>query len=218
MGKQDSLVIHEIYKSIQGESTFAGVPCTFVRTTGCDLRCRWCDTPQAFYGGERLSLDDVVERVLELRTPIVELTGGEPLLQPGTLPLLSRLCDEGKTVLIETGGHRDISGIDPRVHRIVDLKPPGSGESDKMLYSNVAHLTDKDEVKFVLASREDYEWMREAIHRHALHERTPHLLVSVAHGELDVRHVVEWVLDDELVVRVQLQLHKFIWSPETTGV
>src|ERR1700729_883120 len=153
MGKEDSLVIHEIYASIQGESSFAGLPCTFVRTTGCNLRCVWCDTPQAFYGGTRIAMSDVLAKALGFGTPLVELTGGEPLLQPATLPLMRALCDAGRTVLIETSGEADVSGVDPRVHKIMDLKAPGSGESHRNRWSNLDHLTARDEIKFVLSDR-----------------------------------------------------------------
>jgi 7-carboxy-7-deazaguanine synthase len=218
MAKEDTLVIHEIYASIQGESTFAGLPCTFVRTTGCNLRCSWCDTTQAFYGGNRMARADVLEKALAFGTPLVELTGGEPLVQPGTVPLLTELCDAGRTVLLETSGEADISRVDPRVHKIMDLKAPGSGESHRNRWSNLAFITGRDELKFVLASREDYEWMRRVITEHALDDRTPNLLVSTVFGKLSPRMVVEWVMADRLPVRVQLQMHKYIWSPETQGV
>src|SRR3954466_4564432 len=149
--RDDVLLIHEIYPSIQGESSFAGVPCTFVRTTGCNLRCTWCDTPQAFYGGTRMSRADVLAKALARGTELVELTGGEPLLQPGVIPLMRELCDAGRTVLIETSGEADVSQVDPRVHKIIDLKAPGSGESHRNRWSNLEHLTARDEVKFVLA-------------------------------------------------------------------
>src|SRR5262245_38442616 len=147
--KEDTLVIHEIYRSIQGESTFAGLPCTFVRLTGCNLRCVWCDTPEAFYGGKRMRREDVLERALATKTQLVELTGGEPLLQPGALLLMSELCDRGRTVLVETSGEADVSGVDRRVHRIMDLKAPGSGESHRNRWSNLEHLGPRDEIKFV---------------------------------------------------------------------
>jgi 7-carboxy-7-deazaguanine synthase len=218
MGKEDSLVIHEIYASIQGESTFAGLPCTFVRTTGCNLRCAWCDTPQAFHGGTRMPRRDVLERALSLGTPLVELTGGEPLLQPGVLPLMRELCDAGKTVLVETSGEADVAGVDARVHKIMDLKCPGSGESHRNRWSNLEHLSPRDEIKFVLAGRADYEWMRDVVRERRLAERTPNLLASAVFGRLLPRDLVRWVLDDALPVRVQLQMHKYIWAPETTGV
>jgi len=216
--KEDTLVIHEIYASIQGESTFAGLPCTFVRTTGCNLRCSWCDTTQAFYGGTRMPRKEVLEKALATGTKLVELTGGEPLLQPGVIPLLAELCDAGKTVLIETSGERDISRVDPRVHRIMDLKAPGSGEAHRNLWSNVDHLTPRDEVKFVLSDRADYEWMRTAVKERNLPSRTPNLLASTVFGKLAARDLVKWVMEDALPVRVQLQMHKYIWAPETQGV
>ena len=216
--KEDSLVIHEIYASIQGESTFAGLPCTFVRTTGCNLRCAWCDTTQAFKGGERMARADVLARALATGTALVELTGGEPLLQPGALPLMRELCDAGRTVLVETSGEADVSGVDPRVHKIMDLKAPGSGESHRNRWSNLAHITPRDELKFVLASRADYEWMRDALRTRDLASRTPNLLASTVFGALRPRDLVEWVLADALPVRVQLQMHKYIWPPQTQGV
>lgn len=218
VAKADTLVIHEIYASIQGESTFAGLPCTFVRTTGCNLRCSWCDTTQAFYGGTRLRRDEVLARALALATPLVELTGGEPLLQPGVLPLLTELCDAGKTVLIETSGEADVAPVDPRVHKIMDLKAPGSGESHRNRWSNLEHLTPRDEIKFVLKSREDYEFMRAVLVDRRLAERTPNLLASTVFGGLTTRDLVAWVLEDKLPVRVQLQMHKYIWPADTQGV
>jgi 7-carboxy-7-deazaguanine synthase len=214
----DTLVIHEIYASIQGESTFAGLPCTFVRTTGCNLRCVWCDTPQAFHGGTRMSRAEVLARALATGTPLVELTGGEPLLQPGVFPLMSELCDAGRTVLVETSGEADVTSVDARVHKIMDLKAPGSGESHRNRWSNLEHITEKDEIKFVLADRADYEWMRGTIRERALSSRTTKLLASTVFGKLAARDLVAWVLADALPVRVQLQLHKYIWSPDATGV
>ena len=216
--KEDTLVIHEIYASIQGESTFAGLPCTFVRTTGCNLRCAWCDTPQAFHGGTRMARGEVLARALALKTPLVELTGGEPLLQPGVVPLLAELCDAGRTVLIETSGEADVSRVDPRVHKVMDLKCPGSGESHRNRWSNLDHLGPRDEVKFVLADRADYEWMRAVIAERALAARTPNLLASTVFGRLSPRDLVAWVLEDALPVRVQVQLHKVIWSADAQGV
>jgi 7-carboxy-7-deazaguanine synthase len=216
--RDDVLVIHEIYASIQGESSFAGLPCTFVRTTGCNLRCSWCDTTQAFHGGTKLARSEVLARALALDTPLVELTGGEPLLQAGVLPLMRELCDAGKTVLIETSGERDISQVDPRVHRIVDLKAPASGESARNRWDNLAHLTQRDELKMVLAGRGDYEWARDVVQRERLHERVKHVLFSPVHGVLDPRQLVEWVLADQLPVRVNLQLHKYVWGKDTQGV
>jgi 7-carboxy-7-deazaguanine synthase len=216
--RDDLLMIHEIYPSIQGESSFAGLPCTFVRTTGCNLRCSWCDTPQAFHGGTKLARAEVLRSALSFGTQLVEVTGGEPLLQPAVLPLLRELCDAGKTVLLETSGERDISEVDTRVHRIVDLKAPGSGESEKLRWENLHHLTPRDELKIVLAGRSDYEWARDLIRREALGGRVRELLLSPVHGVLDPRELVRWVLEDSLQVRVNLQLHKYIWGQEAQGV
>ncbi len=216
--RDDLLLIHEIYASIQGESSFAGVPCTFVRTTGCNLRCSWCDTPQAFHGGEKLSRADVLDKALSFGTPLVEITGGEPLLQAGVIPLMRELCDAGKTVLIETSGERDISAIDARVHRIVDLKAPGSGESSKNRYENLAHLTLRDEVKFVLKDRADYDWASDIVRRESLATRVNHVLFSPVHDVLDPQQLIAWTLADKLPVRVNLQLHKYVWGAQKQGV
>lgn len=218
MAKEDTIVLHELYASIQGESTFAGLPCTFVRTTGCNLRCSWCDTPQAFYGGTRLPRAEVLARALATGTKLVELTGGEPLLQPAVPILMRELCDAGRTVLIETSGEADVSAVDPRVHKIMDLKAPGSGESHRNRWSNLDHIHATDEIKFVLKSREDYEWMRDVIRDRKLDARTPHLLASTVFGSLLPRDLVAWVLEDALPVRVQLQMHKYIWRPDAQGV
>ncbi len=216
--KEDTLVVHEIYKSVQGESTFAGLPCAFVRLTGCNLRCSWCDTKQAFYGGKRMPRGDVLAEALALGTPLVELTGGEPLLQPGTIPLLRDLCDAGRTVLIETSGEADVSRVDPRVHKIMDLKAPGSRESHRNRWGNLEHLTPRDEIKFVLTDRTDYEWMRATIRERGLAERGMTLLASCVWGKLAPKDLVAWVLEDALPVRVQVQLHKVIWGAEAQGV
>jgi 7-carboxy-7-deazaguanine synthase len=213
-----SLVIHEIYRSVQGETSFAGKPCTLVRLSGCNLRCRWCDTPQAFTGGTRMALGEVVERALALGTRLILVTGGEPLLQPTALPLMRALCDAGRTVMIETSGERDIAQVDPRVHRIVDMKAPGSGEHARNRYQNLQLLTERDQLKLVLADRTDYEWARELIAREQLVARAGEVLLSCVHGELDPRELVAWVLADGLDVRVQLQLHKYIWGADAQGV
>ncbi len=218
MSKEDSLVIHEIYASIQGESTFAGLPCTFVRTTGCNLRCAWCDTTQAFYGGTRMPRADVLAKALATGTSLVELTGGEPLLQPGSFPLMTELCDAGRTVLVETSGEADVSNVDKRVHKIMDLKAPGSGESARNRWSNLDHIGAGDELKFVLSNRTDYEWMRATIETYSLASRTPHLLASTVFGKLATKQLVNWVMEDQLNVRVQLQMHKYVWAPEAQGV
>jgi 7-carboxy-7-deazaguanine synthase len=216
--KQDSLVVHEIYASIQGESTFAGLPCTFVRLTGCNLRCAWCDTTQAFKGGTRMRREDVRAKALAFNTPLVELTGGEPLLQPGAIPLLTELCDAGRTVLVETSGEADVSRVDRRVHKIMDLKAPGSGESHRNRWSNLEHIGPQDEIKFVLTDRRDYEWMRDTIAERELGRLGCTLLASPVWGKLDPKNLVDWVLADGLVVRVQVQLHKVIWGAEAQGV
>lgn len=218
MTAEDRLVIHEIYTSIQGESTFAGLPCVFVRLTGCDLRCVWCDTTRAFHEGRAMRLDDVVAAALEPRIPLIEVTGGEPLLQRGTPTLLRRLCDAGHTVLLETSGAADVSSVDARVHKIMDLKAPGSGESRRNRWENLAHLGRGDEIKFVLADRPDYEWMRDVIRERELEAKVGTLLASCAFGVLDPRELVRWVLEDQLRVRVQLQLHKYIWGASAEGV
>ena len=218
MTDEHNIRIHEIYASIQGESTFAGLPCTFVRLSRCNLRCRWCDTPQAFEGGTSMKRSEVLERALAHGTPLVELTGGEPLLQAGAIPLLRELCDAGRTVLLETSGERDISGVDPRVHRIMDLKAPGSDESHRNRWENVGHLTQRDEVKIVLADRADYEWAKNVIAEHDLATRVRQVLVSPVWGELAPKDLVAWVLDDGLPVRVQIQMHKVIWDADTQGV
>jgi 7-carboxy-7-deazaguanine synthase len=216
--REKMLTINEIYHSIQGESTWAGSPCVFVRLTFCDLRCNYCDTEYAFYEGNKRSLDEILHMVAAYSCPLVEITGGEPLLQKNVLPLMSMLCDSGYTVLLETSGAHDISKVDPRVHRIMDLKTPGSGEMDKNLWSNIDHLNAGDEVKFVMGSREDYEWSRDKVHRHDLPCRCRAVLFSPIFGRIDPRQIVEWILADKLNVRFQLQMHKFIWSPTQRGV
>jgi len=212
------LTINEIFHSIQGESTHAGRPCVFVRLTACDLRCRWCDTSYAFHEGRKMSVDDVMADVEARGCPTVEVTGGEPLLQADVYPLMQRLLDSGKTVLIETGGHRSIANVPAGVIRIVDVKCPGSGESDKNDWRNLALLTKSDEVKFVIADRLDYEFARDIVIREALPARVNAVLLSPVHGELDAKLLSEWVIADRLDVRVQLQVHKYIWSAATRGV
>lgn len=213
-----TLTVNEIYCSIQGESTWMGLPCVFVRLTFCDLRCNYCDTAYAFYEGRKWTLPEIIEQVVAYRCPIVEITGGEPLLQKNVLPLMAQLCDRGLTVLIETSGAHDISGIDPRVHRIVDLKTPGSGECHRNNYENIAKLTKRDELKFVIGSREDYLWSKEQLEKFRLTEKCGTVLFSPIFGRIEPRQIVEWILEDKLRVRFQLQLHKFIWAPETKGV
>jgi 7-carboxy-7-deazaguanine synthase len=212
------LTINEIYESIQGESSWAGWRCVFVRLTFCDLRCTYCDTEYAFYDGKKRPVSEVLEEVLKFDAPLVEITGGEPLLQKNVLPLMAALCDAGRTVLIETSGAHDISPIDPRVHRIMDLKTPGSGECARNLESNIAHLAKRDEVKCVIGSREDYEWSREQVRTHDLVNRVGTVLFSPIFGRIEPRQIVEWILEDKLPVRFQLQMHKFIWDPKQKGV
>lgn len=212
------LTVNEIYRSIQGESTWAGLPCQFIRLTFCDLRCTYCDTAYAFYKGEKQTLQQICDVVLADPIPLVEVTGGEPLLQKNVLPLMRMLCDAGKTVLIETSGAHDIGPIDPRVHRIMDLKTPDSGECARNRLENIPLLTRRDEVKFVLASRGDYVWAREQIRAFDLDSRCGSVLLSTVFGKLEPKQVVEWMLEDQLPARFQLQMHKFIWDPSTKGV
>ena len=216
--KIPTLKINEIYESVQGESSWAGWRCVFVRLTACDLRCTYCDTEYAFYEGKKRAVSDVLAEVLALDYPLVEITGGEPLLQKNVHPLMTALCDAGRTVLIETSGAHDISAIDPRVHRIMDLKTPGSGECARNLWSNIPRLAQRDEVKFVIGSREDYEWSREQVRTHDLATRCGGVLFSPIFGRIEPREIVAWILEDRLPVRFQLQMHKFIWDPKQKGV
>jgi len=219
------LRITEIFHSIQGESTWTGVPCTFVRLTGCPLRCSWCDTTYAFHGGERMEVEEIVERVEELGCPVVEITGGEPLAHRNAFLLADRLLDEGFTVLVETSGSEDIAPLDPRVHIIMDLKCPGSGEVGRNRWENLDHLTATDEVKFVVKDRTDYEWARAVIRERGLADRLEEgtlraLLISPVWGEAgpDPEELAGWILEDHLPVRFQTQLHKHIWGAERKGV
>lgn len=244
-----TLVVNEVYLSLQGESTFAGLPCVFIRLTACNLRCSYCDTAYAFTEGKKWTVDDVLTRVRELAKsyrnggptpsepplPLVELTGGEPLLQPNSLPLMKQLCDDGFTVLIETSGAHDISGIDPRVRRIVDLKCPSSGEVARNRYENIPHLQATDEVKFVIGTVEDYEWSKQQLAEHSLASRCAVLFSWVApltpeqrdkslkpvpagHTPITRKELVERIIADALPVRFQVQMHKVIWPPEQRGV
>jgi 7-carboxy-7-deazaguanine synthase len=212
------LTINEIFHSIQGESTYAGRPCVFVRLTACDLRCVWCDTPYAFVEGRKFTVDEVIEAVARYDCPLVEVTGGEPLLQEDVYDLMSRLLARGSTVMLETGGHRPIDRVPAHVVKIVDVKCPGSGEADKNRWSNLDRLQPHDQVKFVIKDRADYEFARDVAGRHDLARRCAAVLMSPVHGELDARMLSEWLLADRLAARLQLQLHKFIWSPSTRGV
>ncbi len=217
MTKSAVLRVTEIFHSIQGESTYAGLPCTFIRLTGCPLRCAWCDTAYAFYGGTDMTLNEIMAKVRTWACSLVEVTGGEPIHQPEVFPLISRLCDEGYTVLIETSGAIDITPVDRRAHIILDVKCPGSGMTDRMCWDNLPRLTAKDEVKFVIKDRADYDWACSVITRHNLGRRCP-ILFTPVFGELDPRRLAEWVLADKLPVRFQIQLHKYIWAPDMRGV
>ncbi len=206
-----SLKISEIFYSLQGESLRVGLPTVFVRLTGCPLRCRWCDTEHAFSGGRRLSLARILEEVARFGVPTVCVTGGEPLAQSGCIALLGALCDAGFDVSLETSGALDISGVDARVSRVVDLKAPGSGESEKNYWPNIARLTSRDELKFVLADRADYEWACQILQEYALVPRCP-ILFSPVQSLLPPWQLAEWILADRLAVRFQLQLHKCLWG------
>jgi 7-carboxy-7-deazaguanine synthase len=212
------LTINEIFYSVQGESSYAGRPCVFVRLTACDLRCSWCDTAYAFHEGAKRSLDSVLAEVDSYRCPLVEVTGGEPLLQADVYPLMESLLARGRTVLLETGGHRSTARVPAGVVTILDVKCPGSGESEKNDWSNLERLQPHDEVKFVITDRTDYEYAREIAARHDLAGRAAAIHFSPVHGVMDARTLSEWVLADNLPVRVQLQLHKYIWDPATRGV
>ena len=242
----ESLVVNEIYLSLQGESTFAGLPCVFIRLTACNLRCSYCDTAYAFTEGKKLPLPEILQRVRELaepfsatpsttRLPLVELTGGEPLLQPNSLPLMKSLCDDGFVVLVETSGALDISGVDPRVRRIMDLKCPSSGEAARNRWENLKCLRGTDEIKFVIGTREDYDWTKSQIATHGLAAVCPLLcswvaplvphqqdksLKSIPPGQtpLTRQELAEQIITDKLPVRFQVQMHKIIWPPDQRGV
>jgi len=213
----DSLLIHEIYRSVQGESTFAGLPCVFVRLAVCDARCSWCDTPHAFTQGSVWTLDDIVRKVIGYQTPLVEITGGEPLVQAEVIPLMAQLADRGLTVLLETSGAHDISPIDPRVHIIMDLKCPDSGECEGNRFANLDLLKPTDQIKLVIASRADFDWAADTIRRHRLDQRFT-VLFSPAFGLVTPLQLAEWLLQSGLQARLQVQLHKVIWDPKARGV
>ena len=212
------LTINEIFHSIQGESTHTGRPCVFVRLTACDLRCSWCDTPYAFTEGQKMSIDDVLERVEGYGCDLVGITGGGPLLQSDVYPLMEQLLASGKTVMVETGGHRSIKDVPFDVIRIVDVKCPGSGESTKNHWENLDLLAAHDEVKFVIRDRADYDYAKDVVARYGLLERTAAVLFSPVHGVLAAKDLAVWILEDRLPVRLQLQAHKYIWDPQTRGV
>ena len=212
------VTINEIFYSVQGESTYAGRPCVFVRLTACDLRCSWCDTPYAFHEGTKRSVEDVVAEVERYNCNLVEVTGGEPLLQEDVYALMTGLLARGKTVLLETGGHRSTERVPDPVVTILDIKCPGSGEAERMDWANLSRLRARDEVKFVINDRADYEYARDAIIRHRLAARAAAVHMSPVHGVLSPRTLSEWVLADQLPVRVQLQIHKYIWPADMRGV
>jgi len=217
------LRVTEIFHSIQGESTWVGMPCTFVRITGCPLRCTWCDTEYAFHGGTRMTFDQILAEVRSHPARVVEITGGEPLAHPGSIELARRLLDDGYTVLVETSGAFDVSPLDDRVHTIMDLKCPGSGECERNRWENLEHLSERDEIKFVVKDRRDYEWARDVIRDRGLGERVEAgtlraILISPVWGDIDLQELAGWILEDGLPVRFQLQLHKQIWGAEATGV
>ena len=211
------LVINEIFHSIQGESTHMGRPCVFVRLTYCNLRCSYCDTEYAFYEGRTMELEEIIAAVEGYGCRLVEITGGEPLVQDGVHPLMTMLCDRGFEVLLETGGSLDIGAVDARVKRVVDFKCPSSGMMKKNLWTNVDHLQSTDEVKFVIGNKEDFQWAAEMIHLHQIAERCP-VLMSPVFGVLPPAELSGWILESKVNVRFQMQLHKFIWEPETRGV
>jgi len=218
------MVVTEIFKSIQGESTYAGRPCVFVRLTGCNLRCRWCDTAYAFYGGTRMTVDEVLAQVRALsgadgtRIPLVELTGGEPMLQPDIHPLIEKLLGENYTVLIETSGERYLGELPRAVVKVMDIKCPASGEGGTLNEKNLEVLDRKDEIKFVIADEGDYLWARDCMRQRRLGNIVDTVIFSPVHGELDPKALSEWILRDALPVRLGLQLHKFIWGPDVKGV
>lgn len=212
------LRVIEVYPSVQGESTFAGVACVFVRLAGCNLRCTWCDSVFTFTGGEHRSVDALVEEACSFGIPLVEVTGGEPLVHRNAIPLMQQLIDRGCTVLLETSGSRDIGDVPQAVHIILDLKPPDSGEERANLWSNIPKLRKKDEVKFVIASRRDFEWSRDKVREYALDTRVGAVLFSPVWGKVEPRVLVEWILADRVPVRFQLQMHKVVWPPDERGV
>ena len=212
-----ALVVNEIFHSIQGESSHMGRPCVFVRLTYCNLRCNYCDTEYAFNEGKAMSVSEILDAVSRFQCNLVEVTGGEPLMQEGSLELLRALCDRGYETLLETGGSMDIGPVDPRVKRIVDFKCPGSGMVKKNLWSNVAHLRGIDEVKFVIKDREDFDWAIARIAEHRIDARAP-ILLSPVFGVLDPAELAEWLLASGIRARFQLQMHKYIWEPSTRGV
>ncbi len=212
------MLITEIFKSIQGESTFAGLPCVFVRLTGCNLRCHWCDTAYAFYGGKTMTVEEILTQVRKLGGKLVEITGGEPLLQKGVCPLTQSLLDEGYRVLVETSGERHVGQLPRAAVKVMDVKCPGSGQAEKFCYGNLEVLERKDQIKFVIRDEDDYRYACDFLAGHKLRERVDEIIFSPVFGQLSPRALAEWVLRDGLDVRLGLQLHKFIWDPAAKGV
>jgi 7-carboxy-7-deazaguanine synthase len=206
-----TLVINEIFLSIQGESTRTGLPTAFIRLTGCPLRCQYCDTAYAFHAGDRMRIADILQTVGRYRTQYITVTGGEPLAQKNCLPLLTLLCDEGYQVSLETGGAIDVSVVDDRVIKVLDIKTPGSGEAAKNRYENLEYLNPRDEIKFVICDRADYDWSKNKLAEHRLNDRCQ-ILFSCSHDQLPARELADWILEDHLPVRLQVQLHKYLWG------
>jgi 7-carboxy-7-deazaguanine synthase len=215
---REEMVITEIFKSIQGESTYAGLPCLFVRLTGCNLRCHWCDTAYAFSGGQKMTVAEVLTRLQQLGGNLVELTGGEPLLQQEIYPLTDQLLAQGFRVLIETSGERSVAQLPRQVVKVLDVKCPGSGEEGKFCFGNLGLLERKDQIKFVIMNENDYGYARDFLARHDLHRHVDEVIFSPVFDQLSPRSLAEWILRDDLQVRLGLQIHKFIWGPETRGV
>ena len=212
-----SLVINEIFHSVQGESTYAGLPCIFIRLTYCNLRCSYCDTEYAFEEGKEMSNDEILEAIKPYKTKLVEVTGGEPLFQPESITLMHRLCEEGYNVLLETGGSLSIAQVDKRVTVVMDVKCPSSKMQHKNDYANIEILKTTDEVKFVIGNREDYDWAKNIIMQYSLTDKC-HVLFSPVFGAIELQELTNWILKDNLNVRFQLQMHKYIWPPDTRGV
>ena len=211
------LEVTEIYKSVQGESTYMGLPCIFIRLTGCNLRCVWCDTTHAFHDGEKLSIHQIIDKVKSYEIKLVEITGGEPLLQKEVFPLMESLLKNEFKVMLETSGSLAINNVPAKVIKIIDLKCPGSGEENKNLWENLNHLTPTDEIKFVIADKADYEWSKKVLQDYELDKKVP-VLFSPVFEKLKLKDLTEWILEDNLPVRLHTQLHKYIWDQKTIGV
>ena len=211
------LKVNEIYLSVQGESSYTGLPCVFIRLTGCNLRCIWCDTAYAFYEGKSMSIDEIVGKVKNFGVKLIEITGGEPLMQENVYPLMNGLIEKGFQVLLETGGSLSLEKVPRDIIKIMDIKCPGSGEHKNNNLDNLKFLETKDEVKFVILNRHDYEWSRDLIHKYKIHE-IAHILISPVYDKLELKEIVKWILEDKLPVRLQTQLHKAIWDENPIGV